>query len=168
MSGREGAPGSAAPRAASDRARSLGQVILLLAALFGAYANALRAEFVYDDIAVVRDNPRIRDLRNIPHFFTTSYWAASGSLDAPVASGLYRPLVQTSFALEYALWGGRPSGFHLTNVALPAAFTLLLGSGLAALRLAPGLPVLAALLFGLHPVHTEAVTSVVGRAEILC
>lgn len=78
----------------------------------------------------------------------------------------YRPLCTLSFRLNYALHALRPWGFHLLNVVLhglvTALFTAfsrqLLGGGLWSL--------LAGLLFASHPVHTEAVSGVVGRADV--
>uniref|UniRef100_A0A3Q2XIA7 Uncharacterized protein n=1 Tax=Hippocampus comes TaxID=109280 RepID=A0A3Q2XIA7_HIPCM len=78
----------------------------------------------------------------------------------------FRPLCTLTFRLNYALHGLRPFGYHLLNVALhglvTATFTAfsrpLLGGGPWSL--------LAGLLFAAHPVHTEAVAGVVGRADV--
>uniref|UniRef100_A0A672G7T0 Uncharacterized protein n=1 Tax=Salarias fasciatus TaxID=181472 RepID=A0A672G7T0_SALFA len=77
----------------------------------------------------------------------------------------YRPLCTLSFRLNHAVGGLEPWGYHLVNVALHGAVTglftclarLLLGGGLWSL--------LAGLLFASHPIHTEAVAGVVGRAD---
>ncbi|KPP71920.1 transmembrane and TPR repeat-containing protein 2-like, partial [Scleropages formosus] len=78
----------------------------------------------------------------------------------------YRPLCILSFRLNYALGGLDPWGYHVVNVVLHCAVTglfvsmsrLLLGTGRWTL--------LAGLLFASHPVHTEAVAGVVGRADV--
>lgn len=78
----------------------------------------------------------------------------------------FRPLCTLSFRLNYTLHGLRPWGYHLLNVILhgivTAIFTAfsrpLLGGGLWSL--------LAGLLFASHPIHTEAVAGVVGRADV--
>jgi hypothetical protein len=69
--------------------------------------------------------------------------------------------------VDYALWGLRPVGYHLTNLILHAANTVWVWWLLRCYRAAPWLALLAALVFAVHPVHTEAVANVVGRAELL-
>ena len=59
----------------------------------------------------MRDNPLIRHLRDVPALFTHDYWAPTMEV------GLYRPLVTTSYALDYALAERSPRGYHLTNIA---------------------------------------------------
>src|SRR5206468_7626907 len=79
----------------------------------------------------------------------------------------YRPVVMASYALNYA-WGGEdPTGYHLVNVVLHAANSAMVF--LLVEELFPGraLAFLCALLFALHPLRTEAVASIVGRAESL-
>ncbi|KAM7286678.1 hypothetical protein ISCGN_030443 [Ixodes scapularis] len=68
------------------------------------------------------------------------------------------------------LAGGRlVRGYHLVNVALHCACSALVARlAKEALKLPPGPACLAAMLFAAHPVHTEAVSSIVGRAEVLC
>ncbi|XP_010785959.1 transmembrane and TPR repeat-containing protein 2, partial [Notothenia coriiceps] len=77
----------------------------------------------------------------------------------------YRPLCTLSFRLNHAVGGLEPWGYHLVNVALHGAVTGLFTS-LARLLLGGGLwSLLAGLLFASHPIHTEAVAGVVGRAD---
>ncbi|HSS44358.1 MAG TPA: tetratricopeptide repeat protein [Thermoanaerobaculia bacterium] len=135
---------------------------LLVTACVVVYANGLAGSFTYDDKAVVRDNPRIRTTRNLSQIFTTSYFGG------PRGSGsAYRPVLLLSFAVEWWVHGRQVVPFHLVNVLLHAAVTLLLASLL--LRVGVRLPVVcaAALLYAVHPIHVEAVTSLVGRGETL-
>uniref|UniRef100_A0A3Q1J4B7 dolichyl-phosphate-mannose--protein mannosyltransferase n=1 Tax=Anabas testudineus TaxID=64144 RepID=A0A3Q1J4B7_ANATE len=77
----------------------------------------------------------------------------------------YRPLCTLSFRLNYAVGGLEPWGYHLVNVAFHGAVTGLFTS-LARLLLGGGLwSLIAGLLFASHPIHTEAVAGVVGRAD---
>jgi len=84
-----------------------------------------------------------------------------------VDPGLYRPLTVFSYALNYRVSGLSATAFHVTNILLHAGTSLvlflfageLLGSAAAAF--------VAASVFAVHPIHVEAVTGVVGRAEIL-
>lgn len=133
------------------------------------YANTLTADFALDDVSIVRENKHIATLKNIPFFFRTDYWhsttdtAEGDSEDRSV----YRPLALTSYALNHALHGYRPAGYHVTNVLLHAAASVLLLVLVRTVFDAPRLGFAAALLFAVHPIHTEAVAGVVGRAEIM-
>ena len=78
----------------------------------------------------------------------------------------YRPITVLTFRLNYLVHELQPLGYHLVNVILHAAVTLLYHQ--LCNKLLSALPAAgAALLFAVHPVHTEAVTGVVGRAELL-
>jgi protein O-mannosyl-transferase len=128
-------------------------------ALF-AYANSLNGPFTFDDRHEILTNRSIEDLRH------------------PLAVLWYglRPLTNLSYAVDYALWSGRNAfGFHLTNVVLHAVNVLMLfvlarslarggGSGEAAATLTA---FLAAALFAVHPITTEAVSYVSSRSELL-
>jgi tetratricopeptide (TPR) repeat protein len=135
--------------------------VALLASLV--FANTLGNGFTLDDVPLVRDNPRIAELERIPELFTSEYWA-----HYEPDSGLYRPAVLASFALGRRLHGPEAWGYHLGNLLLHAANSVLVlllyrrltGHGTTALA--------AAGLFAVHAVHTEAVAPLSGRAELLC
>src|SRR5437879_12547686 len=93
-------------------------LIALFVLAFGIYFNSLRNDFNFDDNTIIKDNSLVRSLSNIPKIFVSNYWA-----NTPYEKGvlLYRPLVIASFALDYALWGNNPFGFHLTNLLTNAA-----------------------------------------------
>lgn len=124
------------------------------------YANSLPGAFILDDVLIVRDNPLVSepDLRGI---FSSDYWGTRAG------SGLYRPLTILSYAANRALFGAGALSFHLINILLHAAASLSLYLLLRRLPLAPGVAWLAAALFAVHPIHGEAVNTVVGRAELL-
>lgn len=80
--------------------------------------------------------------------------------------GSYRPLAVASFKLNHLLDGFKPLGYHLGNVllhCLATALVLRLGRHLIPSRTGAAI---AGLLFAAHPVHTEAVAGVVGRADL--
>ena len=80
----------------------------------------------------------------------------------------WRPLATLTFRWNFQMHGLAPAGFHAANVALHAlACVLVLGVARHALRDERG-AVLAAALFATHPVHSEPVASIVGRADVLC
>src|SRR5712692_629513 len=133
---------------------------VLLAACLVTYANGLTGAFTYDDKAIVRDNPRIRSPRNLPQVFTTSYFGS------PRGTGTgYRPILLLSFAAQWWIHGRSGVAFHVVNLAFHIAATLLLAGLLLRLQMPPPAALASALLFAVHPIHVEAVTSLVGRGE---
>jgi protein O-mannosyl-transferase len=134
-------------------------VVLLLSLVVVAYGNALANGFAQDDELYIFNNHAV----TAPSF---------KSLLAPNQfSSVFRPVTFGSFAANWALRGGRPLSYHAVNLVLHAAVTLLLYLVLRAL-LEPAaeanwVALVAALLFAVHPIHTEAVTFIVGRAELL-
>ena len=136
--------------------------LLLVTACFVVYANGLAGNFTYDDKAIVRDNPRIRTIGNLSQIFTTSYFGGRRG-----SGSAYRPVLLLSFAVEWWVHGRQAVPFHVVNVLLHAAATLLLASLLLRVGVRPAAALSAALLYAVHPVHVEAVTSLVGRGETL-
>jgi Flp pilus assembly protein TadD len=131
-----------------------------------AYLNALGNAFTLDDVSIIAENPVVRDF-DLRSIFTTPYWARGGTPAAAADPTLYRPLTLLSFAADHSVWDLNATAFHSENVALHAATTALVY--LLALEVAGGMAAafVAASLFAVHPIHTEAVTGIVGRADIL-
>ena len=127
---------------------------LLLA--LGAYAITAGFDFVYDDHRMIVENDVIHSLSNWREIISVTWWP----------NALYRPVTLISFALDWAASGGNPHYFHTVNIVLHVFVTLLvfLLARKYMSELAAGI---AAMLFAVHPVHVEAVASVVGRAEVL-
>jgi len=134
---------------------------LLLAAGLLAFANGMTGDFTYDDKAIVRDDPRIQEWSQLPQIFTTHYFGGS------LATGTsYRPVDLLSFAANWLVHGRYLFGYHAVNVGLHLANTWLLFF-LFRRRFGEARAGIAALVFAVLPVHVEAVTSIVGRAEVL-
>ncbi|MGB9625166.1 MAG: hypothetical protein ACPMAQ_09915, partial [Phycisphaerae bacterium] len=135
-----------------------------------AYANSLGNGFAYDDYTIILNNPAVSQEyqgRLVPWYepWRRPYWPEANrrqGLDV-----LYRPLTVQTYAWDMRLAGPSAWWFHLVNVVLHAAVSV--GAWWLASRLcgsaAAGL--VAAWLFAVHPIHTEAVTGIVGRAEVL-
>ncbi len=130
-----------------------------------AFTNSLFNGFALDDVSVIVENRLIRSLHSLPTMFTTDYWA--GSLGSGIGGDLYRPLVIATFAVNYAVGQLDPFGYHLVNLILHIGTCWALFVLGRALGLSSGGALASAALFAVHPIHTEAVSSVVGRAEIL-
>lgn len=136
--------------------------VLLACAALLPYGNALRADFTYDDGGLILENPSVAPEGPWTVSLTASYWPEKNQ------AGLYRPLTAFAYRWQLGIWGRNPLPFHALNLALHAGVCFLLFALLR--RLAPtrpGFALAASLLFAVHPVHAEAVTSIVGRAELL-
>ena len=134
-------------------------VPLLLAV--AVYGRVLHGELLYDDVRSVRDNPAVTDLGG----------TVAGFGRALLQGG--RPTTDLTLAVDRAVGGSGTFAFHVTNLLLHLAATLLvLVFTRAVLRLAgsgavDGVAVAVAGLFALHPLQTEAVSYVTQRAEVL-
>jgi tetratricopeptide (TPR) repeat protein len=123
------------------------------------YLSSLSYEFVYDDHGVIVENSFLHDPANFRSVATLRTFHDPHVIDGQ------RPGVLVSYFTDRAIWGLNPAGWHATNLALHLVATLLvflLGYKLIAScgqksRDLSFLPQVAALLFGLHPVLTEAV-----------
>lgn len=161
------------PSAPPDTRRLLGVVIpcAVFVVTFACFQPALSGQFVnWDDERLLVKNPDYRGFsgRHLAWMFTTFHM------------GHYHPLTWLSFALDHALWGMNPGGYHLTNLLLHAAnavlFYLLI---LALVRAARGeVPdgaagrvrlgaAFGALLFSVHPLRVESVAWVTERRDVL-
>ncbi len=136
--------------------------LLLLAACLICYANGLTGDFTYDDKAIIRDDPRIRAPSGIAQIFTTPYFGGARGLGTG-----FRPILLTSYAIQWWIHDGAVVGYHVVNVLLHLLVTLLLARFLREVAVPEPAAFGAALLFAVHPVHVEAVTSLVGRGETL-
>jgi protein O-mannosyl-transferase len=132
-------------------------IIVVLSACL--YLNTLPNGFVYDDLYLIAKNDWIRDIGNVFLMFNPS--------DRDITKRPYRPLREVSYAVDYAVWGMKPAGYHLTNIALHAANAAALYAVLSGAFSSPPVALFASLLFASHPANTEAVASLAGRKELL-
>lgn len=137
-------------------------VFLIFLLVITVYANSLNNSFVWDDKALVTKNSLIKNWHNLPKFFTTHLYYGSGH-----NSDFYRPFQQLSLFLDYSVWGLNPLGFHITNIILHALNAVLIYLFLELLFKRREIPLISALLFAIHPIHTQAVTYIAGRADLL-
>lgn len=140
--------------------------LILAVLILATYGNSFSAGFVLDNKAIILDPPQIHvaSWENLTTIFTHRYWWPSAA-DDPA----YRPLTTLSYLFNYAVLGNgdHPGGYHALNLVLHWLNALLVyllarrltGSGWTSL--------LAASLFAVHPITTEAVTNIIGRADLL-
>ena len=174
-----------------------GVAVLLIFLSAIVYFNSLGNPFQFDDFHHIRDNLTIRNIKNIPSFFTDTR-----TFSANPGRGHYRPLLLVTHAINYAIGGLNPVGYHLVNLAFHAgsAFmvflivqTMLAGSkeGVAAgfsLRPKPSSPatslarrlkpaatgsaacfaaLAASLIFAVHPFNSEVVNYISARSSVM-
>ncbi|HRX85974.1 MAG TPA: hypothetical protein P5572_13225, partial [Phycisphaerae bacterium] len=141
-----------------------GGVLVAVAALL-VYANTLANGFALDDVPIVQTNPNVTAAGPAGRAWTTPYWPQSNRGDRDDL--LYRPLTIQTYRWQYALGGATAWPFHLVNLLLHAAISV--GVWWLARRLGAGVAgaLVAGLIFAVHPIHTDAVSNIVGRAELL-
>ncbi|XP_057179852.1 protein O-mannosyl-transferase TMTC1 isoform X2 [Triplophysa rosa] len=130
------------------------------------YSNSLWGEFVHDDIWAITNNPDVRPGSSLRSIFTNDFWGKRMADNTSHKS--YRPLCILTFKLNILLAGMTPFYFHLVNVCLHCTVTALLMHTCELCVFDDSrLSFLTALLFSAHPIHTEAVSGIVGRADVL-
>jgi len=141
----------------SSSQKPLALVIVIL--VLAVYGNAFTAGFRrWDDPMLITENPAIRGLT------PRAVWG----LLSRANQGTYLPLRVLSYAVDYRIWGLHPFGYHATNVLLHAINCVLVYQfALIVLGRRSG-ALIAAMMFAVHPVHTEGVTWASGRKEGLC
>lgn len=127
----------------------------------GLYLINLPGTWIYDDLYIAHDDPRLQSVHRWREYLTTDYFA--GAVD-----NLWRPVVSLSYAVQWWLHGGQAWPFHLLNLVLHAIVCLLVAKLGQRLSGSNGVGLMAGLLFAAHPIHVEAVTGIVGRAEEMC
>ncbi len=135
-------------------------VVCCFAALF--YINSFANFFVWNDWTLIIENFLVHDWSNLPEIFTSAFWKPL--IGEP--SQIYRPLLSLSFMADFALWHLQPWGYHLTNVSLHAANSIL-AYFLMRVYVSPATALMASVFFAVHPIHTEAVTYISGRGDLL-
>ena len=132
--------------------------ILVLVALF-VYGNSLFNQFTMDDELYIFRNPQVTE-SSLTQIF-----------QANKTSDVFRPVTFGTLSLNWKLSGDRPFAYHVVNWLLHAGVTVLLFLVLKAILgtqlRCDWVAFAAALLFAVHPIHTEAVASIVGRSELL-
>lgn len=124
--------------------------LLFFPSVFGSFLN-------WDDTLYVLNNPMVQDF-SIPQLqaiFTTSF------------DGHYHPLLLLSFALDHLIAGNAAWYFHLMNVLLHTASTLLVYRIVQRLYPQPAVALLTALFWSLHPLMAESVAWITARKDVL-
>jgi len=138
--------------------------LLVMAVTLLAYSAVSSFQFVYDDDGQIVHDSFVQQWRYLPAYFTTHVWQY---LAPHLPGNYYRPIFMSWLLLNFKLFGLHPGAWHLAALALHLVVTWqvyrlalqILGNEPAALA--------SATLFGLHPVHVEAVAWISGATEPL-
>jgi tetratricopeptide (TPR) repeat protein len=141
------------------------RLLLLWALALAAYSNSFHGGIFFDNTPALLQDPRIRAVTapNIGAILTEGYWHITPN------SGLYRPVTTLSYLLNYAVFdnGANPAGYHWFNFVLHGVNVSLVYALGILIFTAPSLALAFAAMWGLHPLLTESVTNIVGRADLL-
>uniref|UniRef100_A0A8C5EJU7 Dolichyl-phosphate-mannose--protein mannosyltransferase n=1 Tax=Gouania willdenowi TaxID=441366 RepID=A0A8C5EJU7_GOUWI len=160
-------------------APGLAKIIVALLALL-CFVNSYDGEFVFDDSEAIVNNKDLRPTTPLSNIWSNDFWGSNLSSNSSHKS--YRPLTVLTFRWNYLVAGDlHPVGFHVLNIILHALVSILMIDIFAILiggldydekgwivNHAPKTSLLAAMFFATHPVHTESVAGIVGRADLLC
>lgn len=150
-------------------------MILIVIYSITIYANTLANGFLYDDRYTIIDNNLIKDFTGLYKLFGKDYFALAGEMS-------YRPVVTFTYFLDYALYGLKPWGYHLTNLICHAMNGALLYVFLVLISNQAGvksfisqnkfisfgnISFLVSLLFVAHPALTETVNAISYREDLL-
>jgi len=146
-------------------------VLLLVFAVIVCFANTLQNSFIWDDVDVIIKNEFVKSLRYVPFLLTPEYWRTYH----PGLKGQYRPIRILTIALDYSIWKLNPMGYHLTNLIFHLCNVVLIylfigylvGPAETREVALDNRAFISALLFAVHPIHTESVTYIKNRSDLL-
>lgn len=139
-------------------------IYLIIFLGFLVYANSLNGEFIWDDNIYIKDNPNIKDLSKIADIFSEK---KSLGFHSDIDINTYRPLQIFTYALDYSLWGLNVIGYHLTSILLHILVALCIYWFVSILYNDRFLSFLISIFFVTYPAHTEAVSYISGRGNVL-
>jgi protein O-mannosyl-transferase len=158
-------PQAARPESPRGRLNAQVAAALLAAVCLAAYWNSFSGGFLLDNGTIILKDPRLRavEWQNVLDIFTRQYWWPS------FESRLFRPVTTLTYWLNYSVFGNGedPFGYHAVNLLLHWANAVLAFSLIRAVTRRPWIALAAAAVFAVHPLTVEAVTNVVGRADLL-
>jgi hypothetical protein len=149
-------------RSWSDRGRWLLPVVLLAVV---AHAETLGYWFVATDTLPLIASSRVTDPASLAGLFAQPLMA--GSDFTATTAQFYRPIASLTYAIDYALWGLNPTGYHLTNLLLHTVAAALVAVCTMTVTRRRAVGTLAGILFAIHPVAVEVVPVTSRRQDTL-
>ncbi|NWT82310.1 TMTC3 protein, partial [Lanius ludovicianus] len=143
---------------------SLKEAALIVGVVAACYWNSLFCGFVFDDVSAILDNKDLHPSTPLKNLFQNDFWGTPMSEERSHKS--YRPLTVLTFRLNYLFSELNAVSYHFLNLVFHVVVCIVFLK-VCKLFLDNRSSIVASLLFAVHPIHTEAVTGVVGRAELL-
>ncbi|MCK9391641.1 MAG: tetratricopeptide repeat protein [Syntrophales bacterium] len=145
----------------------LAHYIIIVILVVIAYLPIFTGDFVFDDQTLIRDNPYITRFQSISSYLSQEDGIVDERDKGALHTGYYRPLVNVTYFMDYKIWGMKAYGFRMTNLILHLLACFLLYELLLQLTGRRLEVFWAVLLFAVHPIHTETVSIIVSRNNIL-
>ncbi|OGW44890.1 MAG: hypothetical protein A2132_02680 [Nitrospirae bacterium RBG_16_43_11] len=140
------------------------RILILIIISFAIYSNSLFNSFVWvDHTQIIQKEHIIQDLNGLVNVFSSGMPGFSSL----IKGGYYRPIINLAYSIDYWIWGLNPPGFHLTNVLLHTLTGILLYFVLIRMLAKEPVAFLSVVFFLAHPIHTEAVSWISGRADMV-
>lgn len=136
--------------------------LTLVLITFLTYFSVVNGEFLYDDEFLLQKNSFLNSIDSILQIFRSSSTGGAGLIDS-----FYRPMQILSYLLVTQIFGKEPMAYHLLNIFLHSLNGVLIFLLLLNLKIDRRISFFAALLWLVHPVHTEAVSYMSATADVL-
>ena len=149
-------------RQPADKKTVFLSILLIIVLGFARYLNSMEGQFVWDDTYLVKNNIYIKSWGHISSIFTKDIAAG-----AQTQSNFYRPIQTLTYMFDHSIWGLDVRGYHLTNIFLHLLAAACVYWFITLLFANPKLSLVSSVLFVVHPVMTEAVCYISGRADLL-
>lgn len=146
----------------TEKKRLAAPLLLIIVTGIIAYFSSFGGRFLWDDATLVQDNLYIRNFTNMLNIFVKNTGAGAFQ-----EFSFYRPLQLFTYMLDYSIWGLNVFGYHLANTLLHIMVAIVLYYLVVLLFDNKMLSLFAAILFVVHPVHTETVCYISDRADLL-
>ncbi|HUF04502.1 MAG TPA: tetratricopeptide repeat protein [Aridibacter sp.] len=140
--------------------------LIVAVAVFATFSVSLSGEFVYDDTRQIVRNTLIQEPSLYWQAMTSDVWAFKGDGNV-TASNYWRPTFTAWSIFLYRLFSLDPFGWHLANLLLHSLVSVLAFLLLSRWGFKPLAAFAAALVFAVHPVHTESVAWIAGAPDLL-
>ncbi|MDA3910869.1 MAG: glycosyltransferase family 39 protein [Bacteroidales bacterium] len=140
-------------------------LLLFIIIVFILYGKTIGHQFNIDDNYVVHNHKLVeKGIKGIPEIFTSRYHNERNLYFG------YRPLTVAVFAIETTIFGENPHVHHFINILLYALLIIVLFRLMKKLfpEISPNFLLISLLIFTVHPIHTEVVSSLKNREEIFC
>lgn len=142
--------------------RKLILFLLIFLCAFCIYSNALRSDFLLDDLELITRNKSIQSPLNLKSIWQTDYW------EFKIKSGNYRPLLKQIWAFEVLFFGIQKKTFYiLINIFIHSINAFLIFLLLRKLELKIIFSIIGILIYLVHPINSEIIVNVVGQGELL-